>query len=168
MEKHLIIRNVKVEDAARLAEIYNHYIRNTVITFEVDELTANDFAARLEGHPKNLPWLVIEADGDVIGYCYAAPWKQRSAYAHSVETSIYLDEKACGNGVGKRAYSHLLSEVSGYHAIVGGIALPNAASVALHEGLGFQKVAHFPEIGRKFERWIDVGYWQLLPGKGLE
>jgi L-amino acid N-acyltransferase YncA len=168
MEQDLIIRNAKAEDAARLAEIYNHYIRNTIITFEVDELTADDFADRLKAHPENLPWLVIEEDGNVVGYCYAGPWKQRSAYAHSVEASIYLDEKACGKGLGKRAYSHLLSKISDYHAIVGGIALPNAASVALHEALGFQKVAHFSEIGRKFDRWIDVGYWQLLPGKGLE
>ena len=166
MKQKILIRDVKAKDSGRLTEIYNHYIRNTIVTFETDELTADDFAERLKIHPKSLPWLVIEEDGNIVGYCYAGPWKQRSAYARSVETSIYLDEKVCGKGLGKRAYSHLLAKIDDYHAILGGIALPNAASIALHEALGFRKSAHFHEIGRKFDRWIDVGYWQLLPRKG--
>lgn len=166
--EELVIRDAEIADAARLAEVYNHYIRNTIITFEADELSAAEFAQRLKAHPANLPWLVIEERGRVVGYCYAGPWKQRSAYANSVETSIYLDQAVCSRGIGKRAYSSLLSKIGDYHAIMGGIALPNDASVALHEALGFRKVAHFREIGNKFERWIDVGYWQLLPGRTSE
>jgi phosphinothricin acetyltransferase len=158
------IRAVEADDAARMAEIYNYYVENTIITFESEPVTPAEFLRRIGAHPEQLPWYVIEDSGIVIGYCYAAPWKQRSAYAHSVETSIYLDKGACGKGLGKRAYSFLIANLEHVHAIMGGIALPNDTSIALHEALGFQKVAHFKEVGRKFERWIDVGYWQLLPG----
>lgn len=161
----VVLRDVIKADAERLAQIYNYYIENTIVTFETELVSSFDFEDRLAEHPDNLPWLVIEEQGRVIGYCYAAPWKQRNAYAHSVETSIYLDVAACGKGFGKLAYSHLLSLIDNYHAVIGGIALPNDASVALHESLGYRKVANFAEIGHKFGRWIDVGYWQLLPGK---
>jgi L-amino acid N-acyltransferase YncA len=166
MEQELVVRSAAKEDVAGMAAIYNHYIRNTVITFELDELSDADFADRLASHPPELPWLAIEHDSALIGYCYAAPWKQRRAYGNSVETSIYLDEKVCGNGLGKRAYAVLLSKLGTYHTVIGGIALPNEASIALHEALGFRKVAHFYEVGYKFDRWIDVGYWQLMPEQG--
>lgn len=163
MIEDLNIRAVQTSDSKRMAEIYNHYVMNTIVTFESDPVDPNEFLKRLRAHPKHLPWYVFEDKGIVVGYCYAAPWKQRSAYANSLETSIYLDEQACGRGLGKRAYSYLLTTVDHFHAIMGGIALPNESSVALHEALGFQKVAHFREVGRKFDRWIDVGYWQFLP-----
>lgn len=157
------IRAVQDNDSARIAEIYNHYVKNTIVTFETEPLGADEILKRMRNLPEYLPWYVIEDKGNVVGYCYAAPWNQRSAYRNSVETTIYLDAQACGRGLGKRAYSHLLSGLNHAHAIMGGIALPNDTSVALHETLGFQKVAHFKEVGHKFDRWIDVGYWQLLP-----
>ena len=99
------------------------------------------------------------------GYAYAAPWRARAAYRHSVETSIYLAPGAGGRGLGARLYRALFAALPSHvHAAIGGVSLPNPASVALHERLGFRKVAHFREVGRKFGRWIDVGYWQrLLP-----
>lgn len=163
MEEELNIRAVQADDSTRVAEIYNYYVENTIVTFESKSVTPDEFLKRIRAHPEYLPWYVVEDKGIVVGYCYAAPWKQRSAYENSIETSIYLDKQACGKGLGKRAYSFLLANVDNFHAIMGGIALPNDSSVALHETLGFQKVAHFKEVGHKFDRWIDVGYWQLLP-----
>jgi phosphinothricin acetyltransferase len=110
-----------------------------------------------------LPWLVAEADGIFAGYAYASKWKGRCAYRFSVETTVYLAEQAQGRGIGTKLYRVLLAELRRrkFHVAVGGIALPNRASVRLHEKLGFRKTAHFKEIGYKFKKWIDVGYWQL-------
>jgi phosphinothricin acetyltransferase len=111
-----------------------------------------------------LPWLVAERAGQVIGYACATRWKTRSAYRHSVETTIYLGHDCQGRGIGKSIYTALLSILKdlGVHAVIGGAAMPNAASVALHEKLGFEHVAHFRQVGFKQGRWVDVDYWQLL------
>lgn len=110
------------------------------------------------------PWLIVERDGKCGGYAYAAKWQDCSAYRHSVLTTIYLDEAARRLGVGTTLYLTLLEKLRtrAIHNALGGISLPNAASVALHEKCGFKKVAHFDQVGFKFGRWIDVGYWQLM------
>ncbi len=113
----------------------------------------------------NLPWLVAENDsGVVVGYAYASKWKGRCAYRHSAEVTVYLAPDAAAQGVGTRLYEALFSELRdrGIHTAIGGIALPNPPSVALHEKFGMKKVAHFAEVGHKFDRWIDVGYWQVV------
>lgn len=112
----------------------------------------------------SLPWLVAEVSGQVVGYAYASKWKGRCAYQYSVESTVYLSSGQAGKGLGKTLYSALIDTIraSGMHAVMGGIALPNAASVGLHEHLGFKKVAHFEQVGFKQNRWVDVGYWQLL------
>ena len=99
-----------------------------------------------------------------MGYAYASPWRERAAYRHAVETTIYLESRFAGQGMGKRLYVALLQELRklGLHTAFGVIALPNPASVALHEKCGFRKVGHLAEPGWKFERWVDVGYWQLM------
>jgi phosphinothricin acetyltransferase len=108
------------------------------------------------------PWLVIEVQGAVVGYAYATPWKTRSAYRRTVESAIYLDPAHAGQGLGTRLYGALLVELQqlGVHAVLGGIALPNEASVALHERLGFEQVGRLEEVGWKLQRWVDVGYWE--------
>jgi phosphinothricin acetyltransferase len=106
-------------------------------------------------------------DGSVIGYAYATRWRARPAYRHAVESTVYLDPAAAGQGLGARLYRQLLKQLQagGLHTVIAGIAQPNERSVALHERLGFRKVAHFAQVGRKFDRWVDVAYWQLLlPG----
>ncbi|HEX8606942.1 MAG TPA: GNAT family N-acetyltransferase [Pseudoduganella sp.] len=111
-----------------------------------------------------LPWLVLETAGGVVaGYAYATRWRVRHAYRFSVETTVYLAHDSTGKGYGTALYTALLQRLreAGCHLAIGGIALPNEASVALHERLGYRKVAHFGEVGRKFDRWIDVGYWEL-------
>ena len=111
----------------------------------------------------SLPWLAAEMDGRVVGYAYATKWKARSAYRYSVETTVYLEDGLAKRGVGTELYAELfrLLKERGLHAVIGGIALPNDASVALHEKFGMRKVAHFEQVGFKFGQWVDVGYWQL-------
>jgi L-amino acid N-acyltransferase YncA len=159
-----VIRQAIAADARDIAEIYNHYIRETVITFEEEPVSHADIADRIaEVALASLPWLVAEQNGTVEGYAYATKWKSRSAYRFSVETTVYLDPGSTSKGIGTQLYVMLLKHLKGLrlHAAIGGIALPNAASVALHEKLGFHKVAQFPEVGFKFGKWIDVGYWQM-------
>lgn len=157
------VRAAETDDAAGIAEIYNHYISESVITFEEEQVTAAEIARRVaEVRSTSLPWLVAASDGRVTGYAYAAPWKTRSAYRFSVETTVYVAPECAGCGIGSLLYGQLIPMLPArdIHGVIGGIALPNEASVALHEKFGFRKVAHFREVGFKFNRWIDVGYWQ--------
>lgn len=159
------IRPATQADAPAIAAIYNHYIANTVITFEEDAVGAPDMAARIaDVRAQDLPWLVAELDGAVVGYSYAGRWKARSAYRFSVETTIYLKQGCEGRGLGKQLYGALLDilKSKGVHAAIGGAALPNPASVALHEKLGFEPVGTFRQVGFKHGRWVDVAYWQIV------
>jgi L-amino acid N-acyltransferase YncA len=159
-----MIRSATAADAAAIAAIYNPFIVDTVVTFEEEPLTATDLAARIaEVRALPLPWLVVEQDGVVRGYACATRWKTRASFRHTVETAIYLGPEAIGRGTGRLLYAELMRQLQagGIHVAIAGIALPNAASVALHERLGFRRIGQFGEVGRKFGRWIDVGYWQL-------
>ncbi len=171
------LRQATATDGDELARIYNHYIRDTVITFETEQLTGADMAARvakLAG--AGLPWLVaVEPAGDgerVVGYAYAGPFKERDAWRHCLETSIYLDAAERGRGVGTALFSLLFEKLrrltpdasrhAPVHVLIAGIALPNAASVALHERFGMESMGAVREGGRKFDTWVDVGYWQMV------
>lgn len=158
------IRPASPADAAAICAIYNHYVTATTITFEEDPVAGPDMAQRIvDVEAAGLPWLVAEAGGKVVGYAYATKWRVRPAYRYSVESTVYVDRTFVGQGAGRALYAVLLDELRrrGLHIVIGGIALPNEGSVGLHEALGFRKVAHFSEVGMKFGRWIDVGYWQL-------
>ena len=158
------IRPATPADAERICTIYNHYIATTTISFEEEPVTPADMARRIaDVGAANLPWLVLHEEGKLIGYAYATKWRVRAAYRYAVESSVYLDPDYGGKGAGTMLYEALLAELRqrGLHLVIGGIAQPNEASVRLHERLGFTKVAHFSEVGLKFGRWIDVGYWQL-------
>jgi phosphinothricin acetyltransferase len=158
------IRPATSADAARICTIYNHYIATTTISFEEEPVQEDDMAQRIaDVASSKLPWLVM-LDGDkLIGYAYATKWRARAAYRFAVESSVYFDPEYAGQGLGRELYEALLAELRQreLHLVIGGIAQPNEASVRLHERLGFQKVAHFSEVGLKFGRWVDVGYWQL-------
>jgi L-amino acid N-acyltransferase YncA len=157
------IRLATAADAAAIADIYNHYIGTTTISFEEVPVSADTMAQRIADVGQRLPWYVCVQDDAVVGYAYATPWRVRSAYRFSVETSVYLAAAHTGRGIGARLYRILLAELQarGLRVVIGGIAQPNAASVRLHESLGFVKVAHFANVGLKFGRWVDVGYWEL-------
>jgi L-amino acid N-acyltransferase YncA len=159
-----MIRAVKLEDAREIAEIYNYYILNSCVTFEELALSTEEMQVRIEAGSSKFPWLVFEKNNEIHGYAYASAWKPRSAYKHTVESTVYLKKEATKNGIGSLLYTALISQLTdlGFHAIIGGISLPNEASVALHEKFGFEKIAQFKEVGYKFQKWIDVGYWELL------
>jgi phosphinothricin acetyltransferase len=158
------IRPASIDDAAAICAIYNPYVADTTISFEEAPVSAADMAQRIaEVQAAGLPWLVAQADGKLLGYAYASKWRARPAYRTSVESTVYVDAAAAGTGSGTALYRALLDELRGrdVHMVIGGIAQPNERSVALHEKFGFRKVAHFSEVGRKFGRWVDVGYWEL-------
>jgi L-amino acid N-acyltransferase YncA len=160
----LNIRPAKETDAPSIARIYNHYVANTIVTFEEEPVSDHAMAGRIADiRGASLPWLVAEQDG-VVGYAYASKWKERVAYRYSVETTIYLDQLHTARGIGMKLYSALLSQIRalGLHVAIGGIALPNPGSVALHEKLGFRHLGTFHQVGHKQGRWVDVGYWEVV------
>lgn len=159
-----MIRPATIHDAAAIAAIYNPYIAATTISFEVDAISIEEMAQRITTITATHPWLVLEDKGAIVGYAYASPWRTRCAYRSSAESSVYLAPEAAGRGLGRQLYRALLDALhrQEVHVVIGGIAQPNPASVALHESLGFEKVAHFKQVGRKFDKWIDVAYWELV------
>lgn len=160
-----MIRNIHKDDAESITNIYNYYVKNTVVSFEEQPIDTATMQQRIDDVTNsNLPWLVTEDNGAVVGYAYASMWKSRSAYRHSVEVSAYLLPTHTNRGLGKQLYKELFSILKSLNinTIIGGIALPNPASVALHESFGMEKVAHFKDVGYKFGKWVDVAYWQLI------
>jgi len=161
--KGLVVRDARSTDALAVASIYNHYVAETVVTFEEQPVSTEEFVRRIDAvQSASLPWLVAEEDGKVVGYAYATKWRDRSAYRFSVETTVYLSHPVTRRGIGTGLYAALfpMLKARGYHVAIGGITLPNDASVALHEKFGMHKIAHFEQVGFKFDRWLDVGYWQ--------
>lgn len=159
-----MIRFVSVDDAEGVCGIYNHYIENSIATFEEESVTVSEMQDRIEDASAEQPWFVYDHGEGLAGFAYASPWKSRCAYRFSLETTVYLSPDHLGLGIGTDLYRHLIEEIGkkNIHSLIAAIALPNEVSIALHEKLGFEKVGQFVEVGRKFERWIDVGYWELL------
>jgi len=159
------IRTISASDAEAVASIYNYFITETIITFEEEPVSSSEIGLRIEKVRFDaLPWLVAERSGEIVGYAYAGRWKERSAYRFSTEVTVYVKPGLEGDGIGSSLFNRLLVELrrSGSHVAIGVIALPNEASIALHEKFGFTKAAHYEEAGFKFDRWIDVGCWQLI------
>lgn len=154
------IRLATEEDAAAIAAIYRPYVEETRITFEEVAPTASEIAQRM-GNPI-YPWLIVEEDGRVLGYASTSPMRARHAYRWCVETGIYLDAAAHGQGLGRQLLAaHLdLLERQGFVTVIAGIALPNDASVAVHEKLGFTLSGIERGVGFKHGEWVDVGRWQ--------
>lgn len=159
-----MIRDVTLEDAQAICDIYNYYISDTVITFEELVINSAEIAKRIRAvQQANLPWFVFESSsGEILGYAYATKWRERFSYRFSVEITVYLCPKQAGKGLGTQLYKALFVSLKSkdIHSVIGGITLPNEASVAIHEKFGMSKVAHFKEVGYKFNQWLDVGYWQ--------
>lgn len=159
-----MIREATDNDAEAITAIYNYYIQNTVITFEEDSLNPSDFIERIRKvQESGYSWLVAEENGKIIGYAYSSKWNDRTAYINTAEVSIYLSHLIKSRGWGTKLYDVLFSSLrqKSIHIVIGGITLPNPASVAIHEKFGMEKVAHFKEVGYKFGEWLDVGYWQV-------
>lgn len=160
----MTIRRVELRDAGAITAIYNEYIKNGVATFETEPLREEDMRSRIAGIAACFPYFVCEEEGKVIGYCYAHRWKERAAYRHTLETTVYLAPGYGRKGIGRALMERLVEECrrEGCHALIACITEGNAASEALHVRLGFRKVAHFEKVGLKFGRWLDVADYELL------
>jgi phosphinothricin acetyltransferase len=161
----LRIRTADAQDAARIAGIYNHYVVHSTYTFEEAPVSDQAMAERIaEVMAQSLPWLVLlDESGLLVGYACATHWKSRSAYRYAAECSVYVDMQATGQGHGTALLEALLAaaRARGLRTLIAGVTLPNERSIALHEKLGFEQCARFRNVGCKFDRWLDVGYWQL-------
>lgn len=158
-----LVRPTAEADLDAIAGIYAHYVRTSAVTFHTEAPPAEDWRRRLlaaeeTGHP----WLVSEVQEEVVGFAYASTFRPREAYALTTETTVYLHPDAVGRRFARPLYEQLLDEAAerGFHLAVAGITLPNEASVALHEGIGFEPVGVFREVGHKLGAWHDVGWWQ--------
>ena len=159
-----MIRRVELQDAKAITTIYNEYVRHSVATFETEPLHEEEMRSRIAAIAARFPYFVYEEEGEIVGYCYAHPWKEKAAYAHTLETTVYLSPGQVGRGIGKLLMKRLIEECrrDGYHALVACITEANEASNALHLGLGFKQVSHFEKVGLKFGRWLDVMDYELL------
>jgi phosphinothricin acetyltransferase len=159
------IRKATPDDALAICDIYNHYIENTVVTFEILPVSEAEMRQRINEIIDNgYLFYVGQVDGKIIGYYYTHRWHNRCAYVTTVEDSIYLDKDETGKGYGTQLFEHLLEHIdkATIHVLIAGICIPNEGSVRLHEKFGFKQISHMKEIGRKFGEWLDVGHWQLI------
>lgn len=159
-----MIRNVALTDAKAIVDIYNEYVLNTTITFDVDALGEDEMRARILEISSRFVFLVYEENGEILGYCYVHPWKEKAAYGLTLETTVYLSPAAKGRGIGQRLMNALIDECrkQGFHALIACITGGNEASCRLFEKLGFKQVSSFEKVGRKFDCWLDVVDYELL------
>ena len=156
------VRAATAADAESIAAIYAPLVAGTAISFEETPPGPGEISRRMRGDPR-LPWLIADDAGLVAGYAYASAHRQRPAYRWSADCSVYLDPRYRGRGLGRLLYGYLFREMRdlGYVSLFAGIALPNVASVGLHEAMGFRPVGVFSDVGYKLGSWRDVGWWQL-------
>lgn len=156
------IRIANKGDASEILRIYRPIVESTSISFEIVPPSLSEIESRIETTLRQYPWLVHVQDKKVVGYVYASVFRSRHAYQWSCEVTAYVDDDYRGQGIAKKLYQTLFKILrkQGYIIAIGGITLPNAASVALHESVGFKKVAHYPALGYKMNQWHDVGFWQ--------
>ncbi|MCW1381985.1 GNAT family N-acetyltransferase [Novosphingobium sp. KCTC 2891] len=158
------IRPATAADAAACAAIYRPHVEESWTSFELEAPDADEMARRIAEYGESHAWLVAKVDCDVAGYAYASPHRTRAAYASSCDVAIYIAEEHTGRGLGRALYGSLLPRLreKGFHAAFAGIALPNPASVVLHEAMGFSPVGVYRQVGWKLGAWRDVGWWQRL------
>lgn len=160
-----MIRNVKVEDAKEIVDIYNHYILNTNVTFEVEALASDEMAKRIEKKIKDNPWIVYEEDNKILGYAYVGEFRERIAYKFTKEVTIYLDKSVVRRGIGTKLMEALIERCKteyDIHTLISVVTVPNASSISIHKKFGFERVGYFKEVGFKNNKWLDVEYLQLM------
>ncbi len=157
------IRPATADDAVRCAEIYAPFVTDSWVSFETEPPDAVEMMRRIHAHGTTHGWLVAEVEGAVAGYAYGSPHRTRAAYASSCDVAVYVEPAFARQGLGMALYAELLPLLGRkYHAAFAGIALPNAASIGLHERMGFSPVGIYREVGYKLGGWRDVGWWQRL------
>ncbi len=161
----MLFRSVAPSDAADIAAIYNYHVENTAVTFDTEPLTSDAMRDKIAAISALYPYIICEVDGRVAGFCYAHQWKEKAAYLQSWETTVYVSQDYCGQGIGRQLMLRLIEECrlrGNCHALIACITSPNHASESLHRSLGFSQVSHFRAVGYKFSEWIDVTDWELV------
>ncbi|MGB3516176.1 MAG: N-acetyltransferase family protein [Elainellaceae cyanobacterium] len=162
----MTIRPITDDDSVAITDIYNWYILNTTITFELETINALAMQQRIQEKRVHHDWLVGVVNQEIIGYAYYGAFRARPAYSHTVESTIYLAQDRRGQGLGTLLYRELLHSAAtrGFREMIGIIALPNQGSIKLHQKLGFEETGVLKQVGHKFDRYIDVGIWQKSLG----
>lgn len=159
-----LIRHARPDDLEALTRLYNYYVEETAITFDIEPFTPEQRRGWLSQFSETGPYrlLVVEQTGGIAGYATSTRHRAKPAYNPSIETTVYLDPQRSGQGLGRKLYERLFSELKGedVHSAFAGVALPNEASVAFHLALGFTEIGIFHEIGRKFGRYWDVMWFE--------
>jgi phosphinothricin acetyltransferase len=161
----MLIRPVCENDAEAIVDIYNYYVTETTVTFEVEPVTKEVMLERIRKAQKSFLWIVAEKNERIIGYSYAGQWRTREAYYKTVESSIYLHKDHRTSGVGKKLYTELLKRLKedlNIHAVVAALGMPNEASERFHQKMGFERLGLFKETGFKFGQFCDVAYYERL------
>jgi phosphinothricin acetyltransferase len=160
----VIVRPATRDDAAHCAGIYRPFVEKSWVSFELVPPNGEEMARRIDAYGASHGWFVAEANGAIAGYAYGSPHRTREAYQTSCDVAVYVGPVFARQGVGRRLYDALLPalKVQGFHAAFAGIALPNPASIALHEAMGFASIGTYREVGWKLGGWRDVGWWQRL------
>ena len=157
------VRSADPADLPRIAAIYDEQVTTAVSTFALEPPPLSYWEDRLASSEPGDHLVVAEVDGVVRGYAYSSSYRPRPGYRHTRETSVYLDPEVHGQGLGRALYDVLLARLrdDGVHVALAVVATPNPASESLHRACGFEQVGLLPEVGRKFDRWIDTGIWAL-------
>lgn len=155
------IRPATLKDVPDMLEIYNHYVANSTVTFDEESLSLKEFREKFKHIEKlGFPWLAAVSDGgQILGYAYASQWRQKAAYRHTVEDSIYLGPAATGRGIGTKLMAEFIEacRAAGIREIIAVIADKGAeASIAMHQNFGFKDIGHMGKVGYKFGRWLGT------------
>jgi phosphinothricin acetyltransferase len=158
------IRNYQENDLQAIVDILNYYVKNDVCIFQMESYKLEEIEKKYQSILPDYPLFVAEQDGKVVGFTYGARWRDKPAYAKSVETTIYVHPDYKQSGIGKPLYEKLIVSLTDmdFHLLVAGMTMPNIGSQKLHEKMGFEKVGEFKDAGMKFGRWHSVGFWQKL------
>lgn len=158
-----MIRAVTIHDSQDLLEIYNYYVLNTAVTFDIEPLTLKAFETKLIRIESEYPFLVFEEHNEILGFAYGSRFRPKPAYNNTVESTVYVKHTVHGKQIGTKLYAALLDKLkqTSLHTVLGVLTIPNKASVKLHEKFGFKQVAELREVGLKFGKWQNIGIWQL-------
>lgn len=159
-----MIRKAECKDIQPIVAIYNEYVIHSTATFDINPVSENEMLSRMKDISSVFPYLVYEEEGEVIGYCYAHYWKEKAAYKHTFETTVYVSPAHHKHGVGYALMTELIDQCRkiGASALIACITGGNDGSISLHKKLGFHRVSKFEKVGIKFGKTLDVEDYELL------